>query len=98
MKRKVIRTEADLLVHSYGKEPGAVEAPAAPPPAPGPEPAESEPPPESGSEAEELITKFVDKYNKDELVALADDNEIDSSGTKADIAARLVEAGWAPEE
>lgn len=113
MERKVIRTEADLLEHSYGVKAEAdkpAPPPTAPEPAPPPAPEPPPPPPadpESDTpslpppadpEAAALVTKFVDNYSKPELVKLAEDNEIDSSGVKADIATRLVEAGWAPEE
>lgn len=105
MKRKVIRTEADLLEHSYGKKAEAVESPppppaepAPPPPPPPPADPESIPPPGLSDEEQALVSKFVNNYNKDDLVTLADDNDIDSSGTKADISTRLVKAGWAPEE
>jgi len=96
MKRKVIRTEADLLEHSYGRKSEA--KPEAPPAAPPPAASEPEESAEPASDAEALVAKFVDDYTKDELISLAEDNDIDSGGVKADIAARLVEAGWAPEE
>jgi hypothetical protein len=103
MKRKIIRTEADLLEHSYGVQPEAAEP--APPPAPAPEPPpppppadpESIPPPGLSDDEQVLVNKFVNDYNKDELIGLAEENELDPSGTKADIATRLVKAGWAPE-
>jgi len=104
MKRKVIRTEADVLEHSYGMQPEVAVKPASPPPAPEPPPPppppadpESIPPPGLSDEEQALVNKFVNDYNKDELIDLANDNELDSSGTKADIATRLVKAGWAPE-
>jgi hypothetical protein len=101
MKRKIIRTEADLLEHSYGVQPETAE-PGPPPPAPAPEPPppadpESIPPPGLSDDEQALVNKFVNDYNKDELIGLAEENELDSSGTKADIAVRLVKAGWAPE-
>jgi hypothetical protein len=104
MKRKVIRTEADLLEHSYGVKAEVVEpAPTPPAPEPAPEPPppppadpESTSPPGLSDDEQALVDKFVNNYSKDELIGLATDNEIDSSGTKADIAARLVKAGWAP--
>lgn len=110
MKRKVIRTEADLLEHSYGKKaettvsPPAPKSPppAPPPPAPAPPPPspadpESIPPPGLSDEEQAAVNKFVSNYNKEELIGLADENGVDSSGTKADIATRLVQAGWSPE-
>lgn len=99
MKRKVLRTEADVLEHCYGKEPEAVPAPpspAQPAPAPAPPPPPAEPAPAEPT-AEELVAKFVDGYTKADLTELAEQDGLDTSGTKAEIAERLVGAGFIPE-
>jgi hypothetical protein len=107
MKRKVIRTTADVLVHSYGKEsieaspppapPIAPPPPPPPPQAPAPEP-EAQPEPELSDEDEAIVAKFVDGYTKAALVEIAETDGVDTSGNKTDIATRLVLAGFVPEE
>ena len=103
MRRKVLRTAADVLVHSYGKSAeeavamagkAKAKAKASPKPAPAPAPDGLE----LTEEQQALVDKFVDDYRKDDLISIADDNGIDSSGHKADIAARLVLDGFIPEE
>jgi len=77
----VLRTEADVLSHSYGVK--AADAPA-------PSPAPSPPPPAAPS-VESVASSLEESHKKDELVALAESLDLDSTGTKAEIARRIAE-------
>jgi hypothetical protein len=108
MKRKVLRTVADVLEHSYGRKQEEVASPpppvasppsssvpvASPPSEPKPEPS---PPSEPRPTTKDLVTQFMNSYSKSGLVELAETADLNTSGTKAEIAARLVKADFIPE-
>jgi hypothetical protein len=88
-KTKVLRTPEDVLEHSYGRKvETAEEPPPAPEPVPEPEPSEL-PPDEEEMTEEEYAASLVDENNKDALIEMAEGLELDASGNKADIAARI---------
>lgn len=74
---KILRTEADVLSHSYGAE-AAPDTQVAP-----------KPPAKSG--IKDLVAELEESHKKDELIALADSLGLDSAGTKAEIARRIAE-------
>lgn len=53
----------------------------------------------SGKDVSEMekSASSLEEMRKDDLVALAEKHDVDSSGTKAEIAARLEDAGVEPE-
>lgn len=52
---------------------------------------------EASLQAKEDVPRQLDKLTKDELVALADEHDVDTSGTKAEIIERLVVSGVEPD-
>lgn len=77
---KVLRTEADVLSHSYGVE-AAPETPVA----------DRRPAAKPKLSVHSVATELEESHKKDELMALADSLGLDSSGTKAEIARRIAE-------
>jgi hypothetical protein len=102
-KTKVLKTAEDVLEHSYGRKAEAGKAsPAPPPPAPPPPapPPPAPPPVEVGEEEEtqeEYAARLVEENKKDDLIAMADERELDSTGNKDDIAARIAEYDYSEE-
>jgi hypothetical protein len=88
-KVKVLKTSEDVLAHSYGKE-VKVKAKAKPK-SPVPPPSTSPVLEVEESSVEDMANKLVAEYNKNDLIDMAEQAGLDISGTKFDIAMRLVE-------